>query len=353
MPQTREHFHICRLLHVPRGLIVLTKTDVSDREMLELARLEVRELVSGSFLADAPIVAVSSRTGDGLERLKETLVSLAASVPARRADGPVRLPIDRVFSMKGFGTVVTGTLTSGRVETEQALVVLPTAARRQGARPAGARPGTGIGRGRTPGGDQSWRCGGLGSRARAHARRPRRVRAHATARCPARPADRRPAASPGRARAVPLRHGGAPRSRRPRRTADARKRCFCPHPPRGARRRHQGRSIHPPRVFAARHHRRGRRSRSPAAARLDSQRDGSRSSPPAGHAERRSRRRARGVRERSRGGRASAERARQSRRPVVCGGRSGGRAPDARRRRNPCRESARVATRAGRIWARG
>ena len=125
MPQTREHFDICRLLHVPRGLIVLTKTDLSDRETLELAQLEVRELVSGSFLADAPVVAVSSRTGDGLELLKDTLVSLAASVPVRRADGPARLPIDRVFSMKGFGTVVTGTLVSGRVETEQALVVLP------------------------------------------------------------------------------------------------------------------------------------------------------------------------------------------------------------------------------------
>jgi selenocysteine-specific elongation factor len=125
MPQTREHFDICRLLHVPRGLIVLTKSDLSDRETLELARLEVRELVSGSFLADAPVVAVSSRTGDGLERLKDTLVSLAASVPVRRPGGPTRLPIDRVFSMKGFGTVVTGTLVSGRVETEQGLVVLP------------------------------------------------------------------------------------------------------------------------------------------------------------------------------------------------------------------------------------
>jgi selenocysteine-specific elongation factor len=125
MPQTREHFHICRLLQVPRGLIVLTKSDLSDRETLELARLEVRELVSGSFLADAPVVAVSSRTGDGLERLKDTLVSLAASVPVRRPGGPTRLPIDRVFSMKGFGTVITGTLVSGRVETEQGLVVLP------------------------------------------------------------------------------------------------------------------------------------------------------------------------------------------------------------------------------------
>jgi selenocysteine-specific elongation factor len=125
MPQTREHFHICRLLRVPTGLVVLTKSDLADPETLELARLEVRELVAGSFLRDAPIVAVSSRTGEGLPLLKDTLVTMASAVPARRSAGPARLPIDRVFSMKGFGTVVTGTLVSGRVEAEQVLAVLP------------------------------------------------------------------------------------------------------------------------------------------------------------------------------------------------------------------------------------
>ncbi len=125
MPQTREHFHICRLLQVPRGLIVLTKSDLVDEEALAIARLDVRELVAGSFLADAPIVAVSSRTGDGMATLTATLASVAASVPVRRTDGPVRLPIDRVFSMKGFGTVATGTLVSGRVEIDQSLGVLP------------------------------------------------------------------------------------------------------------------------------------------------------------------------------------------------------------------------------------
>jgi selenocysteine-specific elongation factor len=125
MPQTREHFHICRLLQVPAGLVVLTKTDLGDPETLELVRLEVRELVAGSFLAAAPVVPVSSRTGEGLDVLKETLVSLAASVPVRRCDGPIRLPIDRVFSMKGFGTVVTGTLVSGSLQSEQELVLLP------------------------------------------------------------------------------------------------------------------------------------------------------------------------------------------------------------------------------------
>ena len=125
MPQTREHFHICRLLHVPRGLVVLTKSDLVDEETLAIARLDVRELVADSFLADAPVVAVSSRTGDGLAALSATLAAVAASVPVRRTDGPVRLPVDRVFSMKGFGTVATGTLVSGRVEIDQNLAVLP------------------------------------------------------------------------------------------------------------------------------------------------------------------------------------------------------------------------------------
>jgi selenocysteine-specific elongation factor len=125
MPQTREHFHICRLLQVPRGLIVFSKSDLCDGETMELARLEVRELVAGTFLGDAPVVVVSSRTGDGIDALKEALVSMASSVPVRDADGPVRLPIDRVFSMKGFGTVVTGTLMSGCLRIEQELVVQP------------------------------------------------------------------------------------------------------------------------------------------------------------------------------------------------------------------------------------
>jgi selenocysteine-specific elongation factor len=127
MPQTREHFHICRLLRVPSGLVVLTKSDATDPEMLELARLEVTELVAGSFLTGAPVVAVSARTGAGLDALEETLVTMAASVPARRTAGPVRLPIDRVFSMRGFGTVVTGTLKSGCLTTEQDVVLLPKA----------------------------------------------------------------------------------------------------------------------------------------------------------------------------------------------------------------------------------
>jgi selenocysteine-specific elongation factor len=125
MPQTREHFEICRLLHVPAGLIALTKCDAADADLIEIARLEVRELVAGSFLADAPVVPVSAKTGEGLEGLRAELQALAARVPPRGAGRPTRLPIDRVFSMKGFGTVVTGTLVSGELAEGQELLALP------------------------------------------------------------------------------------------------------------------------------------------------------------------------------------------------------------------------------------
>jgi selenocysteine-specific elongation factor len=125
MPQTREHFQICRLLQVPAGILVLTKSDAADPEMLELAGAEVRTLVAGSFLEDAPMVAVSAKTGAGLDGLREALTSLASGFHARRVDGPARLPIDRVFSVKGFGTVVTGTLVSGRIRQDDELTLLP------------------------------------------------------------------------------------------------------------------------------------------------------------------------------------------------------------------------------------
>ena len=125
MPQTREHFAICSLLQVKAGLVVLTKADLVDADTLELCRLETRELVAGSFLDGAPIVAVSSKTGAGLDTLLSELAVVCARVPARSADGPVRLPVDRAFSMKGFGTVVTGTLVSGAIHPEDGLVLLP------------------------------------------------------------------------------------------------------------------------------------------------------------------------------------------------------------------------------------
>jgi len=125
MPQTREHFAICRLLQIPAGVIALTKIDLVDADMLELAQAEARELVAGSLIADAPIVPVSSRTGQGLEPLRLALAAMAAAQPARGAGGTPRLPIDRVFSMRGFGTVVTGTLTSGMLRVDDDLVLLP------------------------------------------------------------------------------------------------------------------------------------------------------------------------------------------------------------------------------------
>jgi selenocysteine-specific elongation factor len=126
MPQTREHFQICELLRVPAGVIVLTKTDLADRDMREIAALEARELAERSFLAGAPLIHVSAKTGEGLDLLRTTLQSLAASVRERSSCGPVRLPIDRVFTIKGFGTVVTGTLVSGSIREEQELLLLPS-----------------------------------------------------------------------------------------------------------------------------------------------------------------------------------------------------------------------------------
>jgi len=125
-PQTREHFDICRLLSVRHGITVLTKSDLVDQETLEVVRLEVEDFLRGSFL-DNPkaIVAVSSLTGAGIEELKRALVKIANEIPSRDSAGLVRLPIDRVFTMKGFGTVVTGTLISGSIHKEDELEVFP------------------------------------------------------------------------------------------------------------------------------------------------------------------------------------------------------------------------------------
>ena len=125
MPQTREHFDICRLLRVPAGIVALTKADLVDEETIAIVKLEIRELVAGSFLEHAPVVPVSSRTGAGLDRLKDALVAGSRAVAGRSAAGRPRLPIDRVFSMKGFGTVVTGTLVSGAVRRDDELMVQP------------------------------------------------------------------------------------------------------------------------------------------------------------------------------------------------------------------------------------
>jgi selenocysteine-specific elongation factor len=125
-PQTREHFDICRLLSVRRGITVLTKSDLVDPETLEVVRLELDEFLRGSFLGPpSSIIPVSSLTGAGLDRLKQELAKAAAEVPPRDSNALSRLPIDRVFTMKGFGTVVTGTLISGSIRKEEELEVFP------------------------------------------------------------------------------------------------------------------------------------------------------------------------------------------------------------------------------------
>ncbi len=125
MPQTREHFDICRLLGVKQGLIVITKSDLVDPELLLLVKDEISELVRNSFLEEAPIVSVSSKTGTGIAELKATLTELSENVPPRASDQVTRLPVDRVFSMKGFGAVVTGTLISGVIGEGDELELLP------------------------------------------------------------------------------------------------------------------------------------------------------------------------------------------------------------------------------------
>ena len=124
-PQTREHFDICKLLGVKDGVVALTKCDLVDPETLTLVQLEIEEYLRGSFLADAPIVAVSSKTGEGISELKRSLVGAAAQVNGKDATRAFRLPIDRSFSMKGFGTVVTGTLVSGSVKVGDEVELLP------------------------------------------------------------------------------------------------------------------------------------------------------------------------------------------------------------------------------------
>lgn len=129
MPQTREHFDICRLLEVRQGLVLLTKIDLVEDELLSLVRAEAEELVAGSFLEGAPILPVSARTGDGLEEFRVALRQIAEGVPARSSDFVARLPIDRAFTMKGFGAVVTGTLVSGEIAAGDELELLPAGLR--------------------------------------------------------------------------------------------------------------------------------------------------------------------------------------------------------------------------------
>lgn len=128
-PQTREHFDICRLLGVRHGITVLTKSDAVDPETLNVVKLEVEEFLRGSFLdtAHSAIVPVSALTGTGITELKSVLSQIALEIPVRDVNVPTRLPIDRVFTMKGFGTVVTGTLVAGAIRAEHQMEVSPQA----------------------------------------------------------------------------------------------------------------------------------------------------------------------------------------------------------------------------------
>ncbi|MCE9577828.1 MAG: selenocysteine-specific translation elongation factor [Deltaproteobacteria bacterium] len=128
MPQTREHLDICHLLGVRRGVIALTKSDLVDDDWRALVEDEIRTAVADSFLASAPIVPVSAKTGAGLDALRATLAAELAQLPPRPTVGALRLPLDRVFTMRGFGTVVTGTIASGAVAIGDELVVIPSGA---------------------------------------------------------------------------------------------------------------------------------------------------------------------------------------------------------------------------------
>ena len=125
MPQTREHLAICDLLHVKKGLIALTKMDAAEKDWLALVQDEVRDFVKGTFLEKSPIVPVSAKSGENLDKLKQELDKLAKEVAPKSSNGILRLPIDRVFTMKGFGTVITGTLLSGTISQDQEVDILP------------------------------------------------------------------------------------------------------------------------------------------------------------------------------------------------------------------------------------
>lgn len=126
MPQTREHFDICKLLHVRNGLIALSKVDMVEPDWLELVTDDVRQFVQGTFLEEAPIIPFSSTTGENKEKLLDAIEQIARSVEPREATDIFRLPVDRVFTMKGFGTVITGSCLGGNIKVGETLQLLPS-----------------------------------------------------------------------------------------------------------------------------------------------------------------------------------------------------------------------------------
>lgn len=125
MPQTVEHLDILSILGIRHGVVVITKTDLADDELVAFVEEDVKELVRGTFLEDAPVIPVSVYQNRGLDQLKKVLYEMYSNLPSRKEEPCFRLPIDRVFSMKGFGTVVTGTLSEGRIRKEQEVVLYP------------------------------------------------------------------------------------------------------------------------------------------------------------------------------------------------------------------------------------
>ena len=126
MPQTKEHLEICQLLNIQYGIVVITKIDLVDEEWLELVREDVKEFLSGSFLENAPIIEVSSETGEGLNELIHALESVVKDIPQKEKGPFFRLPVDRVFTIKGFGTVVTGTTISGSIGAGDEITIYPS-----------------------------------------------------------------------------------------------------------------------------------------------------------------------------------------------------------------------------------
>ncbi len=126
MPQTREHLEICTLLGIQYGFVVLTKIDLVDDEWAELVSEDIREFVEGTFLENAPVIPVSSISGEGIPEFINTLDDFCSKIPDKKHGGLFRLPVDRVFTMKGFGTVITGTLISGKISVGETIMIYPS-----------------------------------------------------------------------------------------------------------------------------------------------------------------------------------------------------------------------------------
>ena len=126
MPQTREHVDICQLLGVRHGLIVVTKIDLAEEEWLDLVEEDIRDFAQGTFLEDAPLVRFSAADGRGADDVVRTIAEVVACIEERQAGSLFRMPLDRVFTIKGFGTVVTGTALSGTVSLGDTLMVYPS-----------------------------------------------------------------------------------------------------------------------------------------------------------------------------------------------------------------------------------